>query len=405
MSAVETTTERIPLLRLDNEDPALVAELLEVVAGIAATGAFTMGEALERFEVELADAFGAPHAVGVSSGTEAIVLALRALGVGPGDEVIVPANSFIATAEAVSLAGATPCLVDVDERTHLLTAEIVAAHITPATRCVIPVHLYGSTVDLDPLLEVAVAAGISVIEDACQAHMATYKGRRVGTLGDAGCFSFYPTKNLGAWGDGGAVVTSDEALADQVRLLRSHGERPRYRHRVVGTTARLDALQAAILSVKLGRLEGWNFRRRELGAALRDGLRDSAVELIDAPFHGADHVYHLFVVRTDARDALRAHLDERGIASAVHYPVPIHRTEAYTHLGLGAGSRPVAERHADRICSLPLWPGMTDAQVERVIEAVREFAPPSAGSGRFARSSQALGAPARTSSESTAMTA
>ena len=176
MSVIDATIERIPLLRLDNEDPALVAELLEVVARIAATGAFTMGEALERFEAELASAFEAPHAVGVSSGTEAIVLALKALGVGPGDEVIVPANSFIATAEAVSLAGATPCLVDVDERTHLLTAEIVAEHISPATRCVIPVHLYGSTVDLDPLLEVACAAGISVIEDACQAHMATLQG-------------------------------------------------------------------------------------------------------------------------------------------------------------------------------------------------------------------------------------
>ena len=405
MSVTDSTTERIPLLRLDNEDPALVAELLDVVAGIAATGAFTMGEALERFEAELATAFDAPHAIGVSSGTEAIVLALRALGVGPGHEVIVPANSFIATAEAVSLVGATPCLVDVDERTHLLTAEIVAEHIRPETRCVIPVHLYGSTVDLDPLLEVTRAAGVPVIEDACQAHMATYKGRPVGTLGDAGCVSFYPTKNLGAWGDGGAVVTRDEDLADQVRLLRSHGERPRYRHRVVGTTARLDALQAAILSVKLDRLEGWNQRRRELGAALRDGLRDSAVELIDAPFPGADHVYHLFVVRTDARDALRRHLDQRGIASAVHYPVPIHRTEAYAHVGLGAGSRPVSEGLAERICSLPLWPGMTDAQLARVIEAVREFAPPSAVVKRFVRSSQAPGTPARRSSVSTAMTA
>ena len=405
MSVIDSTTERIPLLRLDNEDPALVAELLDVVAGIAATGAFTMGEALERFEAELATAFEAPHAIGVSSGTEAIVLALRALGVGPGDEVIVPANSFIATAEAVSLVGATPSLVDVDERTHLLTAEIVAEHIRPETRCVIPVHLYGSTVDMYPLLEVTRAAGVAVIEDACQAHMAAYKGRRVGTLGDAGCFSFYPTKNLGAWGDGGAVVTADDDLADQVRLLRSHGERPRYRHRVVGTTARLDALQAAILSVKLGRLEGWNHRRRELGAALRDGLQDSAVELVDAPFDGADHVYHLFVVRTDARDALREHLDQRGIASAVHYPVPIHRTEAYAHVGLGAGSRPVSEHLAERICSLPLWPGMTDAQLARVVEAVREFEPPSAVVRRFARSSQAPGAPARTSSVSTAMTA
>jgi dTDP-4-amino-4,6-dideoxygalactose transaminase len=263
----------------------------------------------------------------------------------------------------------------------------------------------GATVDMEPLLALARKHGLRVIEDTAQAHGARIHGRRAGTLGDAGCFSFYPAKNLGAWGDGGAVVTRDEDLADQVRLLRSHGERPRYRHRVVGTTARLDALQAAILRVKLGRLDGWNRRRRELGAALRDGLRDSAVELIDAPFDGADHVYHLFVVRTDARDALREHLDERGIASAVHYPVPIHRTDAYAHVGLGAGSRPVSERLAERICSLPLWPGMTDAQLARVVEAVREFAPPSAVVRRFARSSQAPAAPARRSSESTAMTA
>jgi dTDP-3-amino-3,4,6-trideoxy-alpha-D-glucose transaminase len=375
----------LPLLRLDYGEN-LLEELLEVVESVAVKGAFTMGAELVAFEQEWAAYCDSAHAVGVSSGTEALALALRALEIGPGDEVIVPANSFIATAEAVSLVGARPRLVDVDPDTALLTAKTVQANLTSATRCVIPVHLYGSTVDMDPILEVTKNAGIAVIEDTAQAHGAWYRDRRVGTLGTLGCFSFYPTKNLGAWGDAGAVVTQDAELADRIRLLRSHGERPRYHHLMPGTTARLDALQAAILRRKLLRLDGWNDRRRELGARLRAGLEGSSVELISAPFEGADHVYHLFVVRTDDRDALRSHLNERGIASAVHYPLPIHRTTAYADLGLGAGSLPETERLAERICTLPMWPGMTDEDAERVIAAVRSFVPrrPSmpAGSGR-----------------------
>jgi dTDP-3-amino-3,4,6-trideoxy-alpha-D-glucose transaminase len=364
----------LPLLRLDNGED-LLEELLEVVATVAIQGAFTMGAELEAFEQEWAAYCDATHAVGVSSGTEALALALRALEIGPGDEVIVPANSFIATAEAVSLVGATPRLVDVDPDTGLLTAASVAANLTPEVRCVIPVHLYGATVDMDPILEVARNAGIAGIEDTAQAHGAWYHGRRVGTLGTLGCFSFYPTKNLGAWGDGGAVVTDDAELADRVRLLRSHGERQRYQHLMPGTTARLDALQAAILRRKLLRLDDWNERRRELGALLRAGLEDSSVELIPLPFDGADHVYHLFVVRTEDREGLRAHLDSHGIASAVHYPVPIHRTIAYADLGLGAGSLPITEDQTERICTLPLWPGMTDEEAGRVIAAVRSFQP------------------------------
>jgi dTDP-4-amino-4,6-dideoxygalactose transaminase len=363
---------KLPLLQLDNADQDLLEELLEIVACVASQGAFTLGTELEAFEAEFADYCEAEHAVGVSSGTEALVLAMRALEIGPGDEVIVPTNSFIATAEAVSLVGATPSLVDVDPDTHLLTAEAVAAAITPATRCVIPVHLFGATVDMNPILEVAREAGIEVIEDTCQAHGARYRGQRVGTLGTFGCFSFYPTKNLGGWGDGGAVVTADAELADRVRLLRSHGERPRYHHQIPGTTARLDALQAAILRPKLRRLEAWNDRRRELGARLRAGLAGSDVQLIAPACADGDHVYHLFVVRSADRDGLRAHLERAGISSAVHYPVPIHMTEAYAGLGL-AGSLPVAEAHAEQICTLPLWPGMSDEEADRVIEAVRSF--------------------------------
>ena len=363
----------IPITRLDQADPALVEELLEVVSRVAWKGAFSMGSELEAFENEFAAYCGAAHAVGVSSGTEALALVLRAFDIGAGDEVIVPTNSFIATAEAVSLAGATPRLVDVDAETHLLTAEAVAAAIGPRTRAVMPVHLMGSTVDLDPILEVARAAGLRVIEDTAQAHGAFHRGRRVGTLGDAGCFSFYPTKNLGGWGDGGAVVTDDAGLADRVRLLRSHGESPRYHHQIVGTTARLDALQAAILRVKLRRLDGWNDDRRRLGAALRAGLAGTAVELPAPAFEGADHVYHLFIVRSDDREALREHLQQRDVSTAVHYPFAIHRTGAYAGLELGPGSLPVAERLSEQICTLPLFPTMSDDEVAHIVAAVASF--------------------------------
>jgi dTDP-4-amino-4,6-dideoxygalactose transaminase len=367
----------VPFTRLDFSDPALLEELLGTVREVAARGAFTLGDHVEGFEREFAAYCGTGFAVGVSSGTEALALALRALEIGPGDEVIVPTNSFIATAEAVSAVGATPLLVDVDPDSHLLTAEIVELNLRPTVRCVIPVHLFGATVDLDPILAVAHEAGIHVVEDACQAHGAIYRGRPVGSHGVIGCFSFYPTKNLGAWGDGGAVVTSVPELAERVRLLRAHGEQPRYHHRVVGTTARLDALQAAVLRRKLERLDGWNEDRRRLGASLREALegaqRTGAIELVGSPFPEADHVYHLFVIRSDERDALREHLAQHGVASAVHYPEPIHLTEAYAHLGLGRGSLPVSEELATRICSLPLFPSMTDAEVEQVAEVVVRF--------------------------------
>jgi dTDP-3-amino-3,4,6-trideoxy-alpha-D-glucose transaminase len=373
MAAPTAVAARVPLLKLDPADPALLEELLEVVARVASSAAFTMGHELEAFEAEFAAYCEIDHAIGVSSGTEAIVLALKALDIGPGDEVIVPANSFIATAEAVSLVGATPRLVDVDPDTHLIDAELVQAAIGPRTRCVIPVHLMGSTVDMQPLLEVARAAGLFVVEDCAQAHGARYHGRRVGTFGDLGCFSFYPTKNLGGWGDGGAVISADAELAARVRLLRSHGEGPRYHHSVVGTTARLDALQAALLRVKLRRLEGWNDDRRRIGAALRAGLQGTSLELPAAASLEGDHVYHLFIARTPQREALRAFLGERGVATAVHYPIPIHRTGAYAELGLGAGSLPVAERLAEQICTLPLYPLMPDEEIARVIDAVHEF--------------------------------
>lgn len=371
MTNADVLTETIPVTKLDQSNPALLQELLEVVGRVAGKGAFTGGPEVEAFESEFAAYCGSEHSVGVSSGTEAISLALRALGIGPGDEVIVPTNSFIATAEAVAWVGATAKLVDVDPHTHLISAEHVEAAIGPRTRVVIPVHLMGATVDLDPIMAVAREHDLRVIEDTAQAHGADHRGRRVGSIGDIGCFSMYPTKNLGAWGDGGAIVTDDADLAERVRLLRSHGEKPRYHHRMVGTTARLDALQAAILRVKLRQLDDRNADRRRLGAALRAGLAGTSVELPAPAFEGADHVYHLFIVRSDRRDELRSHLEAHGVSSAVHYPFPIHRTEAFGPMP--EGSLPNAERLAEEILTLPLFPTMSDDEVARVIAAVESF--------------------------------
>lgn len=365
---------QVPFVRMDCADPELLEELMGAVREVAERGAFTLGHHVEAFEHDFAAYCETDFAVGVSSGTEALVLALRALEIGPGDEVIVPANSFIATAEAVSAVGATPLPIDVDPDSHLITAQAVAENIGPRVRCAIPVHLFGATVDMDPILELCREAGIHVLEDACQAHGARYQGRRVGTLGALGCFSFYPAKNLGAWGDGGAVVTAVPELAERVRLLRSHGERPRYHHREIGSTARLDALQAAILQLKLARLEGWNDERRRAGDTLRERLAgNGVVDPVHRPFDGADHVYHLFVVRCAARDQLREHLQQCGVASAIHYPIPIHRTGAYAALGLGPGSLPVSERLSKEICSLPIFPGISDAEVDRIVESVEKF--------------------------------
>jgi dTDP-4-amino-4,6-dideoxygalactose transaminase len=366
---------RVPFTRLDNADPELLTTLLDVVARVSRDAAFTLGHEVERFEREFAARCETEHAIGVSSGTAALELALRGLGIGPGDEVVVPANSFIATAEAVSATGAMPRLVDVDEQTSLLTAELVEEALTSRTRCVIPVHLYGRTIDMDPLLSLCRKRNVLVVEDACQAHGARYRGRSVGSLGDAGCFSFYPTKNLGAWGDGGAVVTDDPRLADRVRLLRSHGESTRHHHELPAGTDRLDALQAAILRVKLDRLEEANQRRRAAGAALTEALRGSpVVPPPPAPADG-DHTFHLFVVRTPERDPLRDHLDTCGIATAIHYPTPIHLQPAYASLGFEPGSLPVAERLAGESCSLPIFPTIDEWEIVRIATAVASFTP------------------------------
>jgi dTDP-4-amino-4,6-dideoxygalactose transaminase len=366
-------------MRMDHEQEPLFRELMTAIERVARRSAFTLGDEVAAFEREWAEWCEAGHAIGVSSGTDALVLALRALEIGPGDEVVVPANSFIATAEAVSLVGATPRFADVDAELATVTAATVAPLLGERTRAIVPVHLYGRTVELAPLLELARAHGIALVEDAAQAHGARYRGRRVGTHGTLGCFSFYPAKNLGAWGDGGAVVTDDPALAERVQLLRAHGEAVRYEHRLVGTTGRLDAIQAAVLRVKLRRLEDANARRRELARQLDEALAGAAVATPPPPADDHDHVYHQYVVRSEQRDTLREQLAAHGIATGLHYPVPIHRTGAYGDAPAAQTALPAVERLAQTICSLPIFPGLRDDEVARIADAVHAFDPQRGG--------------------------
>lgn len=359
----------VPFLDIASMNGEVRAELDSVWSDAVTTSGFIGGAAVDEFEAAWAAYCETDHAVGVANGTDAIELTLTAMGIGPGDEVIVPANTFVATVSAVAQTGATPVFVDVDPATLLVTGEAVSAAISSRTAAVIPVHLFGQPVDMRSIRSVADAAGIAVIEDAAQAHGARWEGRRAGSLGDAACFSFYPGKNLGALGDGGAVVTGDGALADRIRQLSNHGRgADRYAHDVVGRNSRLDAIQAAFLHVKLGRLDSWNEARR-VAASRYDELLAPFVELTDQRTE-AESVYHLYVIRTDDREALQRDLESEGIATGLHYPVPCHLQPPYVDPSRPALS--VVEDAARRIVSLPMFPHITDEQVERVVGAVRE---------------------------------
>jgi dTDP-4-amino-4,6-dideoxygalactose transaminase len=330
---------------------------------------FIGGEAVDRFESQWAAYCGTTEAVGVANGTDAIQLTLRAMEIAEGDEVIVPANSFVATAEAVLLAGATPRFADVDPATLLLTPDCLDAAVTSRTKAVIVVHLYGQMADMEALSKAADRAGIAIIEDAAQAHGATWRGRTAGSVGQAGCFSFYPGKNLGAFGDAGAVVTSDPALATRLRALRDHGRAAgsHYEHAYLGTNSRLDAVQAVVLSAKLQRLDAWNEARRAIAERYRAALTGTAIDFL-AEAHGARGVYHLAVARVPQRERVRRWLQGQGIATAVHYPTPIHRLAPYEYLSVRP--LPVAERAADEVLSLPMFPHMTPEQVSHVCRAL-----------------------------------
>ncbi|HEY3176844.1 MAG TPA: DegT/DnrJ/EryC1/StrS family aminotransferase [Candidatus Polarisedimenticolia bacterium] len=362
----------VPLVDLKAQHAAIRSEIDDAIQGVIESASFVGGPRVAAFEAAFASFCRAPHAVGVGNGTDALVLALKTCGVSGGEVVTAP-NSFVATAEAITLAGATPVFADVDPDTLTLSPERLEEALTERTRAIVPVHLYGQTADMDPILRIARSRGLAVIEDACQAHGAEYHGRRAGTLGDAAAFSFYPGKNLGACGDAGAVVTADAALAARVRMVRNHGRTGKYDHAVEGINSRLDAIQAAILSAKLPHLERWNAARRELAALYREALADvdGIAPTVEAP--GRRHVYHLFVVRTVRRDELLASLRSRGIDAGVHYPIPLHRLEAYRRLDLPIGSFPVAEAASREVLSLPMFPEMTHDQVLGVCGAVREF--------------------------------
>lgn len=334
------------------------------------SGWYILGSEVTQFEAEWAAWCDAAHAIGVANGLDALVLALRGLGIGPGDEVIVPSNTYIASWLAVSHVGATPVPVEPDEATYVIDPARIVGVITPRTRAIMPVHLYGQAADLDAIITIAQAHGLKVIEDAAQAHGATYRDRRLGGHADAVCWSFYPGKNLGCLGDGGAVTTNDPALADRLRTLRNYGSRQKYHNEVLGYNSRLDELQAAILRARLPLLDAANARRRAVADAYLAGLANMELVLpVVAPDNV--HVWHLFVVRHHDRDGFADRLRDRGIGTVIHYPVPPHRQPAYAGLGIGPGALPIAERIHAEVVSLPMGPTMTEADVAQVIDAVR----------------------------------
>lgn len=339
---------------------------------VLTSGWFILGEEVDAFEREFADYIGVKFAVGVASGTDAIHLALRACGVQDGDEVITVSHTAVATVAAIELAGARPVFVDIDPVRYTMDPVKIVSVITPYTKAILPVHLYGQAADMSAITEIAGSSGLRVIEDCAQAHGAYYKGKRVGGIGDIGCFSFYPTKNLGAYGDGGMVVMNDADLYDKLLMLRQYGWRERYVSSIRGLNSRLDELQAAILRVKLRHLDSWTERRRFLANRYDGLLKGSSVCPIKTNVD-SEPVYHLYVVVCEERDALQSYLESQGIKTLIHYPVPVHLQEAYTDLGYKQGSLPVTEEAAHRVLSLPLYPEITDKEVEIVANAIQHF--------------------------------
>ena len=362
----------IPLVDLPMQYAPLKNEILCGIERVLDGMHLFLGENVQALENEFAQFCGARYGIGVSDGTTALHIILRAMGIGPGDEVITVSHTFIATVEAILLAGARPVFVDIDPHTYLMDLAQVKSRITPRTKAILPVHLYGQTVDMDPLLEIAEQHGLKVIEDACQAHGAEYKGRKAGSLGDAAAFSFYFSKNLGAYGEGGFITTNNDELAHKVRMIRDHGSDRRYYHDLIGFNARLDEIQAVVLRTKLPHLIEWNEQRRENARLYGDLLQGpSTVTPIECPENR--HVYHLYVVRAARRDELQAWLKSQGIFAGIHYPVPVHLQHSMDFLGYKPGDFPVTERLVTEILSLPMYAELTTEQIGYVAGRVREF--------------------------------
>ncbi len=362
----------IPLVDLKAQYATIQEEIDAAIRRVIDKTAFIMGPEVRNFEEAFAAYCEAKHAIGVGSGTAALFLALQACGIGPGDEVITTPFTFMATAEAISQVGARPVFVDIDRDTYNIDPEQIEAAITPRTKAIMPVHLYGQPAEMDEINAIARAHGLWVIEDAAQAHGARYKGRRVGSLGDIACFSFYPSKNLGAYGDGGAVVTNHDDLAARVRLLRDHGRSSKYVHQELGWGLRLDALQAAILGAKLPHLDEWNAARRERARRYAEWLADTEIITPAAAPH-VEHVYHCYVIRTPRRDEVHDALRARGIGVGIHYPIPLHRQPAYESLGYAKGAFPISERYSEEVLSLPMYAELTEAQQQEIVSAIREI--------------------------------
>jgi dTDP-4-amino-4,6-dideoxygalactose transaminase len=354
---------KVPFLDLKTQYDSIREEVLEAFEQVLENTAFAGGPFVARFEKNFADFCQCQHAIGVGSGTEALWLALLGLGIGPGDEVMTVPNTFIATAEAISYCGATPVFVDIDAETYTMNPDLLEAAITPKTKAIIPVHLFGQMADMDKIMAIAKRHNLFVVEDACQAQGATYKGRRAGSIGDAGCFSFYPGKNLGAYGEAGAVVTNNSELALMIKQLRDHGQTKKYYHEYVGWNARMDGFQGAVLEIKLKYLEGWNESRRQVAKAYKELFFDEEEIILPKPAPYAMHVFHIFAIRVPDRDALINSLKAMNIHCGIHYPVPLHLQKAYRFLNISEGSFPVAEKCAREFVSLPMYPELRDEQI------------------------------------------
>ena len=364
--------ERIPFVDLQIQYPLIQAEIEEKFSRIIESARFISGKYVREFEEAFAAYVGCQHCIATMNGTVALQLSLMLLDIKPGDEVIVPVNSFIATAEAVSLVGATPIFVDMNEETYHLDLADVAKKISKKTKAILPVHLYGHCVDMDPLLKIAKENNLVIIEDAAQAHGAKYKGKHAGSFGRCAAFSFYPGKNLGAWGDAGAITTNDDSLAKKMRLFINHGSEKKYHHEMLGGNYRMSEFQGAVLSTKLKHLDSWNEKRRVLAMLYSEYLDKKNLILPKAASHN-EPVWHIYPIRCSDRDGLAKYLDGKDIDTIIHYPIPIHLTDAYRHFGLKKGTFPVAERVQSEILSLPLYPGLTDGEVRYVSQTVNRF--------------------------------
>lgn len=364
---------KVPFLDLKTQYNGIKDEIHSAINEVIENAAFAGGPFVARFEQEFAGFCNCKHVVGVGNGTDALWLSLCALGIGQGAEVITVPNTFIATTEAISLTGAIPVFVDVDEKTNNMNPNLLEAAITKKTKAIIPVHLFGHAADMDPIMTIARKHGLYVIEDACQAHGSEYKGKKAGTIGSTGCFSFYPGKNLGAYGEGGAIVTNDDALAENMKIFRDHGQAQKYYHGIIGWNARLDGIQGAVLNVKLKYLQAWNDARRKHAQDYTAGLSEVKEVVVPQEADYTRHVYHIYAIRVNDRDKLMAHLNEKDIACGIHYPVPVHLQDAYRFLKKGKGSFPVAEKCAEQYLSLPMFAELSDEQVAYVVEQIKEY--------------------------------